>query len=374
MPGAWLLRIAGIVFDETVLSSVVHPTIADLRSEWLEAGASPGRRMLARGRGYFAFWSLVAMAPVALRHWPSRRPDRRAFWKIQWRFDMTPIAGIRLVTILFVLGLAAGYVIHRVRPEMYRATAVIQFTPTIIAGGVSDDARPASAGRLEDRLLTVTQVVLSRTRLERVIHDFNVYEAERQSMAMEEVVSLLRRHIEVRVNGPSASTGQFVVSYVGSDPASVGKVTERLAASIIDESMRQREAVAEATLAFLESRIDKTGNELAALTADLERTSTKGGLSIPRRLEIEVMETTYKTLLTRRVEAQVMRDLDRRQIGEQFKMLDAAQVPQRPIGPTRLQLMLAGGAAGIVAAAFIALAAWVRRMLRGRRDLAPATS
>lgn len=81
LPGSWLLAVARLLFDDAVITSVVKPTIADLRQEFLEAGSDQRKLLRARWRGYVAFWSLVVMAPVAFRNWPGRRQHPRAFLK-----------------------------------------------------------------------------------------------------------------------------------------------------------------------------------------------------------------------------------------------------------------------------------------------------
>ena len=72
IPGRLLLKVATLVFDESVLADVVRPTIADLQSEVRAAGTDPVARLRARIRGYAAFWLLVASAPVAFHAWPTR--------------------------------------------------------------------------------------------------------------------------------------------------------------------------------------------------------------------------------------------------------------------------------------------------------------
>jgi len=41
-------------------------------------------------------------------------------------------------------------------------------------------------------------------------------------------------------------------------------------------------------------------------------------------------------------------NLERRQIGEQFKIIDPARLPQRPVGRRRLSVSVVGGLAGLV--------------------------
>jgi hypothetical protein len=67
-PGTFLLKVARIVFDEAVCADVIEPTIADLRQE-VAAAYAPKDRLVARVRGYAAFWRLVALAPIAFIGW-----------------------------------------------------------------------------------------------------------------------------------------------------------------------------------------------------------------------------------------------------------------------------------------------------------------
>jgi len=64
-PGRILLTLARLIFHESARDSAVHPTILDLRQEWHEAGADRRARLLARWRGYRAFWALVLRSPYA---------------------------------------------------------------------------------------------------------------------------------------------------------------------------------------------------------------------------------------------------------------------------------------------------------------------
>ena len=71
-PGRFLLKVARLVFDDSVRATVVTPTISDLQHEIRQAGESAPRRVLAALRGYGAFWLLVLAAPVAFHRWPTR--------------------------------------------------------------------------------------------------------------------------------------------------------------------------------------------------------------------------------------------------------------------------------------------------------------
>jgi uncharacterized protein involved in exopolysaccharide biosynthesis len=54
------------------------------------------------------------------------------------------------------------------------------------------------------------------------------------------------------------------------------------------------------------------------------------------------LQASYQSLLAKREDSQIAANLERRQAGEQFKVLDAARVPEKPLKPNRP--LLCGGA------------------------------
>ena len=54
--------------------------------------------------------------------------------------------------------------------------------------------------------------------------------------------------------------------------------------------------------------------------------------------DYETLNLAYRSLLTKSQDAKVARDMEKDQIGEQFRVLDPARVPVRPIGPNRIQV------------------------------------
>jgi hypothetical protein len=93
-----------------------------------------------------------------------------------------------------------------------------------------------------------------------------------------------------------------------------------------------------AQIATYERRIENTPRseqELALITRDYETT---------REL--------FRSLLGKRGEAEIAADLEQRQKGEHFRMIDPARLPDRTAGPNRFRLLVIGlvlavGAAGI---------------------------
>ena len=360
LPGVWLLAMADRLFDNAVRAAIVHQTIADLRAEWIDA-TSPFGRVRARWLGTVAFWRLVCIAPFVFRR--GTREASRPFW----RLDMTLSARVRLVMVLFVLGLIGGWTYAAFRPPRYQAVAVIQGVPSQIPAAVEADLGVANATGIEDRLPRLTQRVLSRAKLESIIEEHNLYLKERKTDLMEEITDRMKKDIVILPLRVDA----FTVSYTSTDPQAAFKVTERLASLLRDEYLLDRESTAANTAQFLEAQVVEFKTRLADLTANLSGAT----ITRPRQLEIEVMESFYKSLLTKRAQATISSNLESQEIGQQFRVIYPPRLPERPMGPSRTQFALAGGGIGVALAALISLvlAAWRMRRSRGKR-LAEATS
>jgi polysaccharide chain length determinant protein (PEP-CTERM system associated) len=71
--------------------------------------------------------------------------------------------------------------------------------------------------------------------------------------------------------------------------------------------------------------------------------------------DYETTQAAYKDLLTKSAQSKVAVDLENRQIGENFRVLDPARVPGTPIGPKRILISAIGLGAGLALAIGIAL-------------------
>jgi capsular polysaccharide biosynthesis protein len=59
------------------------------------------------------------------------------------------------------------------------------------------------------------------------------------------------------------------------------------------------------------------------------------------------LQQVYTNLLTKREDSKVAANLERRQAGEQFRILDPARVPEQPFSPNRTRMNLMGALAGL---------------------------
>src|SRR5688500_9506685 len=104
---------------------------------------------------------------------------------------------IWLVLVPFAVVSAATVLVARQLPNRYRSDTLIQLTPQRVPDTY---VKSAIATRIDERLPVISAQILNRTRLERIIQDFNLYAEERQSGIMEDIVERMRtRDVKVDV-------------------------------------------------------------------------------------------------------------------------------------------------------------------------------
>jgi len=246
-------------------------------------------------------------------------------------------------TLLFaVVAYGASFLLQ----PRYASSALILVVPQ----QVPQEYVKSSVTPIGDRLQAVSQRILSRTRLERVVLDLDLYAAQRRVhnaqgrlTLMEDIVEQMRRDIELRIEQGDA----FRVTYIGTDPRLTVKVADRLATLFIEESLRDREVLAEGSMNFLESGLEDLSKRIEEQHKKIEAIHRHGGAAPPVvMLDYEMLTATYKDLFAKREQARVAANLERRQIGEQFRLLDPARLPERPISPNRTNITLLGAVAG----------------------------
>jgi uncharacterized protein involved in exopolysaccharide biosynthesis len=162
----------------------------------------------------------------------------------------------------FVIILAGTGLYVNLVPKQYKATTLIQVTSQKIP---TDYVRPTVTSGIEERLQSIGQEIMSRTRLEQIIKELNLYPEEVKSSKMEGIVAMMQKDIEVPIKGRAG--GYFNISYTGRNPQIVAQVTNKLASLFIEENLNLREQRVQETSEFLSL-------ELKATKAKLEEQET----------------------------------------------------------------------------------------------------
>jgi polysaccharide chain length determinant protein (PEP-CTERM system associated) len=184
-----------------------------------------------------------------------------------------------LVVLPFAIGLAAAPVISRFVPVLFRSETLIMVIPQRVPDSY---VKSTVTAKMEDRLPSISNLILSRSRLERTIVDFNLYPELRAQGIMEDIVQRMRDDIgKVELQGPES----FRVKYVNSDPRTAQKVAARLASLYIEENLRDRENLADETNLFLESQLNDAKERLIEHEKKLEAYRRKYAGELPSQLD-----------------------------------------------------------------------------------------
>jgi polysaccharide chain length determinant protein (PEP-CTERM system associated) len=239
----------------------------------------------------------------------------RMAWRRKW-----------VISVSFALIATTTFAVSRALPNRYRSDEVIEVVPQRVS---QTYVRPTVTTRIEDRLGAIQQRVTSRTWLERVITEFNLYPKMRGRVPMEDIIERMRsRDIEVVVIRGDA----FRLSFLSEDRHTAMKVTERLASLVINESLLDRSGYADSTTEFLQSQLESAGRQLAdqdQKVAAYQR-SHAGELPSERQSNLTVLHNLQ--MQVQAVVESINRDSERVQILDRL-IADATLEAQMYSGP-----------------------------------------
>jgi polysaccharide chain length determinant protein (PEP-CTERM system associated) len=214
------------------------------------------------------------------------------FFDIQSYFKM----GLRrkwYIIIPLTLSVIISFGVYKYLPKVYRASTVI----LVQAQKVPESyVRPTLIEPVTERLNTISQEILSRSRLETVINEFNLYSDLLGKLHMEEIVDMMRTKIEVKVQRPNA----FSVSFEGTEPGTVMKVTNKLASMFIEENLKFRESRVGGTAEFISKELQEAESSLKKKEDTVQRFKERNMGQLPEQLEanlriLERLQQQYKT-------------------------------------------------------------------------------
>jgi polysaccharide chain length determinant protein (PEP-CTERM system associated) len=162
---------------------------------------------------------------------------------------------LALLPALFVLAAATSLAFFL--PSLWMAKAVIlvdrqQIPESFVKSTVTSD--------VENRLLTLSQEILSSARLIKIIEDHDLYPEVRRTRSPDEAVDRMRRDIRIDFRSDERDrrnprTVAFSVAYTTTNPYAAMTVANKLASLYVDENVRYREKHAVSTSEFLETQL-----------------------------------------------------------------------------------------------------------------------
>src|ERR1035441_8300483 len=118
---------------------------------------------------------------------------------------------------------------------------------------------------IQHELDSITQQILSRTRLLRIIEDVGLYARDPKHKNPDELVGTMRKDIDIELTqSEDRKLSAFNIYYQNRDPKMAQLVTSKLANLFITENLEQRQHRSENTTKFLEDQLDQARTKLAA--------------------------------------------------------------------------------------------------------------
>ncbi len=178
--------------------------------------------------------------------------------------DMVRRRHLHFLIPLFV-GFAVVWGVSWILPPRYQSsTLILVEQPTMpknyVTPNVNDD--------LQERMQSITQQILSRTRLVHIIEEFNLYAgahaAVHSQTLPDQKVDVMRKDIDIElVRGAGNQITAFNVSYTASDPHVAQRVTSELTNLFINENLEVRQQRSEGTTQFLEGQLETVRKTLS---------------------------------------------------------------------------------------------------------------
>ncbi len=163
---------------------------------------------------------------------------------------------------LFAIGLC-GFLLAKMWPVRYRSQGLIMIENQQVS---SQYVTPNVVTSAEDRLQSMTDQILSRSRLQHLIEQFDLYPEVPGGLAAGDAIDALRKDIKVEPVQASARSGElteFRISYLASTAETAQHVVNQLTSLFIDENERSRNEQSAGTTNFLANQLEEARQQLA---------------------------------------------------------------------------------------------------------------
>ena len=152
------------------------------------------------------------------------------------------------------LGWAVVWAASWVLPPRYvSSTLILVEQPTM----PKDYVTPNVNDNLQGRMQSITQQILSRTRLLGIIDQLGLYASPHSQRSPDQKVEVMRKDIGIELVRDSGNQiTAFNISYTSRDPRLAQQVTSELTNLFINENLEVRQQQSEGTTQFLESQLE----------------------------------------------------------------------------------------------------------------------
>ena len=187
------------------------------------------------------------------------------------------------VIIPFCLAMVIGIFLTLTLPAVYEASTLILVEPQRVP---TEYVKSIVSTDIETRISTISQQILSRSNLEKIIAEFKLFSSpEEQNMFMEDKLNSLRRQIKVEVTRARQISDAFTIIYASSDPKKTMNIANALASYFIDANLKIREEQAAGTSNFLEAELESMKKRLEEVEGELREFRNRHMGELPDQLD-----------------------------------------------------------------------------------------
>ena len=152
--------------------------------------------------------------------------------------------------VVFLLGIYAATLL----PNVYQSSSLILITPQRVPSSFVTSTITTDLG---ERMQSIIQGILSRTQLDRIVREFDLYPSTNSS-AIEDRIERLRKTIKIELRRNNV----FQLSFELDNPRKAQQVTGRLASLFIEQNLQIREQQAIGTKSFMTAEAERLRKEL----------------------------------------------------------------------------------------------------------------
>ena len=183
----------------------------------------------------------------------------------------------------FIVSMIAGIFYTTTLTKIYEARTLILIQAQRVPENYVQAIVDSDTG---SRLNTLSQQIMSRTNLEKIIKDFGLFtDPDYENVFMEEKIEILRKKISIDITQDRRGADAFSISFKGTDPEKVMKVANGLATYFIDENLKSREAQAFGTSDFLDDELNSSRLKLEEVEEVLKQYRSRYMGELPEQLE-----------------------------------------------------------------------------------------
>jgi len=202
-------------------------------------------------------------------------------------------------------------------PPVYRSTATIlvqeqEVPPDLVRSTITSFA--------DERISVISQQVMTRAILLKLVDDHNLYEKERGRVRSDELVDRMRKDIKLSTINADISdrnsgrrvnaTIAFTISYDAPDPERAQKVVNELVTLFLNENVKVRQQSVAETTAFLAQEAERVGGQIKATEAKLAEFKRRnvGRMPDSSAVNVQLAERTESELQRVERETSLLQD------------------------------------------------------------------